>query len=240
MKYLVPFVFATVTLALAIPAGAEVVFENSFESPAVTLRTPRSAGGDISKEAVSQHGEKPAWRRFEDQPNIGAVGGSVVAGLTNEVARTGKQSLFIEATKLSAPYIGALFVTRPIPIEGGRYYTIALWARNDAKKPLVCAAAQLFLKMQVDFFTDEGRTETGDSQYMLQPLPGGKGHPPSILPVAWTPVGLNISAPPLAKFMVVTFRCDSSAEKGAITGGIFFDDFSVETRPPPVLKHPLE
>ena len=116
-----------------------------------------------------------AWTRFEDQPNIGAEGGSVVAGLTNQYAHKGTQSLFIEASKLSVPYLGARFVTRPIPIEGGKYYKTSLWGRNDPQKPLIAAMAQLFLKVQIEFFTDEGKTETGDTQYLLQPLPGGKG-----------------------------------------------------------------
>ena len=229
MKPLVPFFFAVALFTPALPAEAGVVFENSFETPAVTGRTPKAAGGDICKSERTKPDEKVAWQRFDDQPNIGAEGGSVVAGLTNEVARTGTQSLFIEASKLSAPYIGAFFSTRPIPVEGGKYYKMTLWGRNDAKKPLISAAAQLFLKTQIEFFTDEGQTETGDNQYMLQPLPGGKGHPPSIVPTAWNPVGVRFAAPEKAKFMVVSFRCDSSAERGAITGAIYFDDFTVET-----------
>ena len=229
MKPLLPFLFAAAIFLPAVPSRADVIFQTSFETPSVAGRTPKASGGDIAKADASKPGEKPVWQRFEDQPNIGAEGGSVVAGVTKEAARTGGQSLFVEASKLSAPYIGALFVTRPIPIEGGKYYKATIWGQNDAKKPLLCAAAQLFLKMQIDFFTDEGKTETGESQYMLQPLPGGKGHPPTFVPNAWNPAGLHFGAPADAKFMVVSFRCDSSAEKGAITGAIYFDDFTVET-----------
>ena len=228
MKHLASLLFAAALLAPAPPAHAGVVFETSFESPSVTGRTPKAAGGDISKPDPA-NGGKSAWSRFEDQPNIGEEGGSVVAGLTNQIARTGAQSLFIEASKLSVPYLGALFVSRPIPVEGGKYYKINLWGRNDAKNPLVCAMAQLFLKMRVDFFSDEGKTETGESQYMLQPLPGGKGHAPLLVPTAWNAVGMRFGAPAAAKFMVVSFRCDSSAERGAISGTAYFDDFTVFT-----------
>jgi len=228
MKPLVP-VFIVVALAFPLFAGADVVFQNSFESPSVKTRTPKAAGGDISKADPAHPEEKPFWLSFGDQPNIGATGGSIIAGVTNEVARTGNQSLFIEASKLSAPYIGASFSTRPLPIAGGKYYKISLWGRNDAKKPLIRAAAQLFLKMQIDFFTDEGKTETGDTQYLLQPLPGGKGYASTFVPTSWQPVGLHFGAPPKAKFMVLSFRCDSSAEKGAITGCIYFDDLTLET-----------
>lgn len=219
-------------LVLSVPvfsARADVVFETSFESPVVSGRVPKADGGNPS---LSKPGEKPVWRCFEDQPNLGAEGGSVVVGLTNQIARTGKQSLFVEVSKLSAPYIGALWVTRPIPIEGGKNYRAILWGRNDGQKPLCCATAQLFLKVQIDFYTDEGNTETGESQYLLQPLPGVSGRPPSIVSNAWNPLGLRFEAPAGAKFMVVSFRCDSSAEKGAITGSVYFDDFTVETDPP--------
>jgi len=229
MKHLVPLLFATAILTPAFSASAGVVFEDGFETPVVTSRTPRANGGDISKPDPSKPGEKPAWSRFEDQPNIGAEGGGVVAGLTNQMAHKGTQSLFIEASKLSAPYIGALFVTRPIPIEGGKYYKASLWGRNDAKKPLIAAMAQLFLKVQVEFFTDEGKTETGETQYLLQPLPGGRGRPPTTPQTGWNPVSMRFGAPANAKFMVVSFRCDSSAEKGAISGIVYFDDFTVET-----------
>lgn len=229
MKPLVSLLLA-VTAILPLSAQADIVFQNSFESPSVKSRTPKAAGGDISKANPAKPEEKPIWRRFDDQPNIGAEGGSMVAGVTNEMARTGTQSLFIEASKLSAPYIGAVFTTQPIPVEGGKYYKISLWGRNDAKKPLIRAAAQLFLKMQIDFYTDAAtQTETGESQYLLQPLPGGKGRPPVIVPTAWNPVALHFGAPAKAKFMVVSCRCDSSAEKGAITGSIYFDDLTLET-----------
>ena len=232
MKSMLPPFAMAALLAPAFPTHAEVVFQDSFETPSVTHRTPRSAGGDPSLADPAKPGEKPAWSRFEDQPNLGANGGSVVAGLTNQKARTGTQALFIESIRLSAPYIGALLVSRPIAIEGGACYKACIWGHNDPEKPLVSAVAQLFLKMQVDFFSDEGKTEVGESQYLLQPLPGGKDRPPHLLSTEWRPVGIRFTAPAQAKTMVMSFRCDSSAENGAISGAIYFDDFTVETDPP--------
>jgi len=232
MKLPVPLFFAFALALPNLPARADVVFANSFETPSVTGRTPKAAGADIAKADPSKPAEKQAWSRFEDQPNLGE-GGSVVAGLTREVAHSGSQSLFIEAAKLSAPYIGALFATRPIPIESGKSYKASLWGRNDAQKPLISGAAQLFLKIQIDFFTDAGKTETGDSQYLLQPLPGGRGRPPVFPSNGWNCVGLRFTAPAGAKYATVSFRCDSSAERGAISGTIYFDDFTLETAPAP-------
>ena len=230
MKWTPPLFAMAALFAPVSPVHAGVVFYDSFEAPVVTGRTPRAAGGDLAKADPNRPGVAAAWSRFEDQPNLGEGGGSVVAGLTNQAARTGTQSLYIEATRLSAPYIGALFVSRPIPIDGGAGYKACIWGRNDPQNPLVQAAAQLFLKIEVDFFSDEGKTEVGESQYMLHPLPGGKDH--RILSTEWRSMGICFHAPAGAKTMVLSFRCDSSAEKGAITGALYLDDFTVETDPP--------
>jgi hypothetical protein len=235
-----PLLIATATALLNLPVQADIIFTNGFETPSVTGRTCKADGGDITKTDPAKPGGLEAWSRFEDQPNIGE-GGSVVAGLTKEVAHTGTQSLFIEAAKLSAPYIGALFATRPIPVESGKSYRATLWGRNDPKKPLISGAAQLFLKVQVDFFTDEGKTDIGESQYLLQPLPGGRGHVPVFRSDAWNCVGMRFTAPPEAKYVTISFRCDSSAERGAISGTIYFDDFTLETAmavPPPPDSQP--
>ena len=231
MKHLASLLFAVAIFPPAPTSRAGVVFETSFEFPAVAGRTPRAAGGDIAKADPSKPDAQPAWSCFEDQPSLGVEGGGVVAGLTNQAARTGTQALFIEATKLSAPYLGALFVSRPIPVEGGKAYKASIWGRNDATTPLPLATAQLFLKMRVDFYTDAGKTETGESQYLLLPLPGGKGRPPSIVTTGWNCVGLRFSAPAGAKFLVVSFRCDANAERGDISGTVYFDDFTVATEP---------
>lgn len=222
-----------VLLAPALPLLAQdVIFETSFEAPAVSGRVPKSAGGDPSKTPPSRPAQEPAWQRFEDQPNLGAEGGSVVAGLTNRMARTGQQSLFVEASRLSAPYIGAQWVTRAIPVKPGHPYRVVLWGRNDVQQPLRGGSAQLFLKIQVDFYTDDGLTETGESQYLLLLLPGGNGREPFIAGNVWLPLGFAFEAPAGAKTMTVSFRCNSSAEKGAVSGLVYFDDFSVTAEPP--------
>lgn len=232
MKSLAPLFFAALTVTSALPSGADVIFETSFESPSVKGKTPKAAGADISKPDPSKPMEKPAWSQFEDQPNMEAEGGSVVAGLTNQIARTGKQALYLEASKLSLPYLGALFVSQAIPITGGKVYKACIWGRNDSKNPLVCAGAQLFFKIQIDFYTDEGATETGESQYLLQPLPGGKSRSPFLVSTAWNPVSLRFVAPAAARFVIVSFRCDSNAERGAISGTAYFDDFTVSDDAP--------
>ena len=234
MKRIPPFLVAALLAAATPPVHGGVVLESSFETPRVNGRTPRSAGGDIASPGAARlpGGDPPVWGCFEDQPDICAGGGSVVAGVTNEVARTGAQALFIAVSRLSAPYLGASFATRPVPVEGGGCYAVRIWGRIPPGNPPSSAGeARLCLKIQVDFFTADGQTEAGESQYLLQPLPGGKSGPPLLGATGWTPLGLRVTAPREAKYMVVSFRCDSNAQNGAISGTFFLDDFCVETVP---------
>lgn len=232
MKSVLPFLAAAALPAQPFAAYAGVVFQDSFESPLVTGRTPKAAGGDPTKPNPAKPGEAPNWSRFEDQPDLGEQGSGIVAGLTNQRARTGRQALFVDATHLSAPFLGALLVTRLIPVVGEACYKACIWGCVDPQKPLD-AAAPLFLKIQVDFFSDDGKTEVGESQYFLQPLPGGRGRPPCLLSTEWRPVSIRFAAPAQAKTMILSLRCNSSAEKGAVTGAVYWDDFTVETDTPP-------
>ncbi|MDD5350334.1 MAG: hypothetical protein PHQ12_09010 [Chthoniobacteraceae bacterium] len=231
MKSVLPLLAAAALPAQPFAASADVIFHDGFESPPVTGRTPKAAGGDPSKPDPANPGKTPAWSRFEDQPNLGEAEGRIVAGLTDQAARTGRQALFVEATRLSAPFLGALFITRPIRVEGGACYKACIWGCNDPVKPLG-SPAQLFFKIQVDFFSDDGKTEVGESQYLLQPLPGGKDRPPLLLSTEWRPVAIRFTAPAQARTMTLSFRCDSRAEKGTVTGAVFWDDITVETDPP--------
>ena len=96
----------------------------------------------------------------------------------------------------------------------------------------MAAAPQLFLKLQVDFFTDAGTTQTGDSEYLLQALPGSPGYSPTFLDNAWRQLKKRVVAPADANHMVVTYRCDCSPDQGLVNGVMFFDDVTVEGEVP--------
>ena len=240
-----PLVFA-LTLASLTPfvlAETGVVFESSFETPAaIEPRTPKSKGGTIANQ-----GKKPEWLQFEDQPvavpaaalepqpaagsgtaSVSSSGGGIVAGVTSEMARTGEQCLYLEANQLSVPYAGIAFSSAPIKIVPGKEYIVGIWGRNDPKKPLVAGSPQLFLKLQVDFFSDEGVTQTGDSEYLLQALPGSPGYTLTFVDGAWRQLRKRVVAPADASHMIVTYRCDLSPDKGSVSGVMYFDDVTVE------------
>ena len=246
MKSLVT-VLALASLTVFAAAETGVVFESSFESPIATqIRTPKSKGGSIAEE-----GPKAQWLQFEDQPvaipdaqavasgtvpaasgttaiTTGTSGGGIVAGITTEMARSGEQCLYLEAKDLSVPYAGVAFSSVPIKIVPGKDYAVGIWGRNDPKTPLKAGAPQLFLKMQVDFFSDAGVTQTGDSEYLLQALPGSPGYAPTFLGNAWRQLKKRVVAPADANYMVVTYRCDCSPDQGLVNGVMFFDDVTVE------------
>src|ERR1700712_3493484 len=66
----------------AIPTDTQILEYGSFELPRVTGRTPKRNGGDFLKFTQGE------WMRFLDKPDD--EGGKLVAGVTNEVARTGR------------------------------------------------------------------------------------------------------------------------------------------------------
>lgn len=236
----------TLTLALSSSfAETGLVFESSFEAPvATTVRTPKAKGGNISN-----HEGKADWAQFEDQPvaipqpstlpeatgtatgtatsGTTPTGGGIVAGVTSDMARSGEQCLYIEANNLRVPYAGVALASVPIRIVPGKEYTIGIYGRNDSKTPLNSATPQLFLKLQVDFFSDAGTTQTGDSEYLLQALPGSPGYPPTFITESWRELRKRVVAPADANYMTVTYRCDCSPDKGTVNGVMYFDDVTV-------------
>jgi hypothetical protein len=223
---------ASLTLFLpAAQAERGVVFENSFERPAIPgLRMTKSEGGSFAGQD-----EHPGWAQLEDQPTAvasGSAGGGIVAGLTCEMVRSGNQAMFLEAQGLSVPYAGIGFASAPIHIVPGQEYVVTIWGRNDAQKPLVAGSPQLFLKLQVDFFSDAGNSQTGDSEYLLQALPGSVDYEPTFIPQAWRPLKKRVVAPADATYMAITYRVDLSPDKGKVSGLFYFDDVTVEGEKP--------
>lgn len=228
------------SLATATPfvlAEPGLVFQSSFEAPVVGGRTPKANGGDIANQ-----GEKPEWVAFADDPIAGLTthrphasgtnAGGIIAGVTNNMARTGDQSLFVEAKHLSVPYEGVVLGSAPIRIVPGQEYMVGIWGRNDASNPLTAALPQLFLKLQIDYFSDAGVTQVGDSDYLVEPMPGSPDQPPIFTNSAWRQIKRRIVTPENAKYMTVIWRCESSPDPGSVSGVMYFDDVTVEGQVP--------
>ena len=206
-----------------------VLFESSFEAPEVSGRISKAKGGDFTNQ-----GKKPEWLHFDDCPDAAAGdpaikdAGGIIAGLTSEMVRTGDQAVFVKAEKLTVPYTGVAFTSNLIPVLPDKELVVGIWGRVDANTPLVLGLPQLFVKMQADFFSDEGVTQTGDSNYLIQPVPGTPENPKFFVDNAWRRLSRRVIVPADARYMVLTVRVESSAEKGAISGVMYLDDVSVE------------
>lgn len=210
---------------LLIPSFAlladEIFPEGSFEAPAVEARTPKAKGGDPSNK-----GEGPVWSGFDHKPDD--KGGRFTAGLTNEIARTGRQSLYFEFDKLTLPYQSAVIQSAPIAIVPLKDYRVSIWGRLDAKNPLSAAARTATVKVEVDFYKADKETQVGESVYAVQPLPGIKGKPAVYSDKKWTEFWTVATAPEDAAFMIISWRWESGPEEGEANGVIYFDDVSVQ------------
>lgn len=214
-------------------AETGVVFQSSFEAPEVMGRIPKEKGGDIARQ-----GEKPDWLHFDDagtQPKPAKENkGALLAGVTSEQARTGNQSFFIQADRLSAQLLATTFSSRPIHVVPGESYKVSFWGKNDHRSPLTIQKPQIILKMELAFFSDdEAETQTGDSQYFIQALPGDKGDKTVLTDKDWSQFTRGAIAPDDARTLLVIWKCEAGTGKGSITGAAYFDDLSVEGEIPP-------
>ena len=208
-----------------------LMLNGGFEEPAVKTRSTMELGGNpVANEATSK------WKTFEILAQPAA--GKVVAGLTNEISHEGAQSLYVEYGNVS---IGSQIIqlrTRLIGIMPEAPYRINLWGKLDKKTPFVIGERTLFLKMEVNYFMDDGVTPAGESDYRIQPIPGSKNRPPVFTAEKWNEYFVEVKSPPGAAFMVFTLKFENGSQPGKTTGIIFIDDFSISGNPG-VLQTPL-
>ena len=229
-----PFAICTAALLvlLASPVGhAENLMQNGdFEEPAVKMRTPKDSGADPVNGGV-----KSLWQSFTATSN--ATGGSVIAGLTNEIAHGGAQSLFVKFDDVSSSYQNATLKTALVPVMQSMSYRIGLWGRVGKINPLIMGDRQTFMKIQVDFLKDDGTTLVGDPEYRIQAIPGSKNHPLLFTADKWNEYYTEINTPVEAAFLILKLSFESGSTPGKISGIIFFDDFTIQGEPS-MLKTP--
>ena len=218
--------FIASLLALAGSAGAaDLLSGGSFEQPLVHERTPQEKGGDPKGARDRQ------WIAFDHK--LGDQGGKLFAGLSNEKARTGSQSLYLEFEHLSQPYQGATLQSRVFPVAPGAPYRISIWALLDAKNPLKAEGRIPFVKLQIDFYNQDGTEPAGESVYAVQPIPGTKNRPALFNSEKWAEFFAEATSPADAGFAQITWRWETSAAEGEANGAVFFDDAKFEGPPAP-------
>jgi hypothetical protein len=213
---------ATPTLTLTPPAGENLLKDSSFEEPPVSKRLSAKEDGSPVKAEES----KRSWAHFEVFQADKEGEGRFTVGLTNEFARTGKQSLFVDFDKMTGLNRRSYLMTELLPIKPAAAYRIGIWGRTDGKRPLTLDQRLAFMKVEVEYFTPDTESQSGDTDNRTLLIPGNSKR---IFFVSnkWTEYKTMIRTPRDAGWMKVTFRWETGREKGMTEGAIYFDDASV-------------
>jgi len=213
------------TAACAAPPAANLLGESSFEEPKVTGRTPETEEGLLPVDK-----ETTPWAFFGSSEET--EGGRVVVGITDEIAKTGKQSIYVDFEKVTANLRYAILMTKLIPIKPSQAYRVAIWGRIDRKRPLALDERRPFTTVDVDFFGADAKTKTGEPIRGFQLIPGRviPGGPHQLIYVAkrWTESPSQFTTPAGAAFVQVKWTWQVPADPGETDGVIFWDDASLQ------------
>jgi hypothetical protein len=224
--------FAALSAASALSSGqCENLLQNaSFEAPSVTGPTRSQDGGDPAK------GEGgTSWLHFNSGEE--GEGGKIVVGITDQIAHTGKQSLFIDFPKLTEQGQRSELATKLIAIKPGQTYRISSWGRIDSKRPLSLDERRPHVWLNAEYFQADGKTPVGELFTGVQLIPGNivPGKKPELTYVSskWTESAAEVTPPEGAAFMQVTWSWVIGKDVGETDGVIYWDDAAVEPAPEP-------
>lgn len=209
-------------------AQAENLLENaSFELPKISGRTPAIDGGSPSS---VKEGEKSSWSSFVGE--LGDKGGKLTVGMTDAIAHTGKQSLFVDFEKLTAPDKRGILTSDLISVKPEQPYRISLWGRLDRQRPLAMDERRPHMLVEIEYFAADQETQVGDTEYRTQMIPGnivpGVGIRLLFVANKWNEYSTDTKSPPEAAFMKVTFYLETPKEAGETDGIIYLDDAVIE------------
>jgi hypothetical protein len=189
----------------------------SFEQPKIEKRTDERQGGSPVKTD-----QETTWAHYLSMD----PGGKIAVGLTNEVSRTGSQSIFVEFNKAKEAK-EALLMSELIPVKAGENYRVSLWGKLDRKRPLTLDQGRPVFRLEVEFYQADQESSAGETEYRTQMIPGS---PKRILFTAsqWTEYFSDFKSPEGAEFMKITFRWETPPDKDTADGLIYFDDAVVE------------
>jgi hypothetical protein len=221
MRLLLPFFLLW---GIAAHADQNLLPAASFETPLVHGRTLSTDGGN-----PAAGGKGRQWVSFRFQTS--GKNGNITGGLTNEVARTGTQSLFIRFDHVDAPYQSAILVSNFIPVVSGSDYIVGIWGRTDAGELIDAEGRSAYLKLEVDYYAQDGNESVPETYYSVQPIPGVKGRKPYFTPDKWSRFAVKLITPPGAIFAQITWRWETGSDPGEINGIMYFDDAMMQGPP---------
>jgi hypothetical protein len=148
----------------------QLVETGGFELPRVKARTPKEA-----KEANFIKFSQGEW--LELSSNDAANKGGVTVGLSNESARTGRQSLYVSFDHVKERQAAARLVSNLIPVKPVKSYHIGIWGRIDKRAPLTLDQRAPVLRVEIEYFQADGETQSGETIIKVQPIPGTPNRP---------------------------------------------------------------
>ena len=205
------------------PTKGTLPFANaSFEEPVVTKRTSNMDGG--SPAAIPESD----WAHLSRAKGEGD--GALNLGLTNEIARTGKQSLYVDFAGISGKRFTGALMTRLIPVQPGQVYKVGMWGRMNKERPLTLDQRRPYMRMEFEFYQADEETQVGDTDDRVVRIPGSAKR---ILfsSMRWSEAYGVARAPKNAALMKVAFVFNVPSEPGTTDGMLYFDDASVEQLP---------
>jgi hypothetical protein len=212
--------------------------QSGFEEPQISGRTPETDEGLLPVES-----ETSPWSYFSASSETD--GGRIIVGLTNEIARTGRQSIYVDFEKVTAKSRVAVLMTKLIPVKPSQAYRVSIWGRIDRKRPLSLDERRPFTVLDVDFFSADGKTKAGEPIRGFQLIPGriipGGPHPLTFVAKKWSESSSQFSTPEGAALLKVTWKWQVPTDEGETDGVIYWDDATlVEDNSPPPEKDAVQ
>jgi hypothetical protein len=214
------------TLKLVSPDTPNLLVNSSFEEPSITGRVAARDGGNPTNEDET----KSSWTHFAVFHTDKEGEGKFTIGLTNEYAKTGKQSVFVNLDKVTATRRHSYLMTQLLPVKPANTYRIGIWGRTDSKHPLTLDQRLLLMRVEAEFFTPDTESTSGEVENRAMLVPGNSRR---IFFVSnkWTEYETTVRVPRDAGWMKINFRWETTKEKGMTDGTIYFDDASVSLVP---------
>lgn len=220
--------------AKALPAEGNLLENGSFESPEVTEKAQLSDGGDPSKSATAT-----SWARLQHEEI--PEGGKFTLGLTNKIARTGKQALYVDFDRLVAVSKSASVETKLISVRADSAYRVAIWGRVDRTRPIALDERRPSMWLRVSFYLSDGTTEAGDAVEGAEMIPGivtpGFKRLPLFVATRWTESSAEFQTPPATQLVKIAWSWVIPTDPGETDGTIYWDDASLIALKTPAVEN---
>ncbi len=212
----------------------QLIKTGGFERPLVKGRMPKEL-----KEGNFIRFTQGEWLEFWS--NDSAIRGKLHAGLTNETARTGRQSLYLHFDHMTERLAEVNLASDLLAVKPNEQYRIAIFGRIDRKDPLTLDQRAPVLRLQVDFFQADRETQTGETVFKVQPIPGTPNRPLFFTSDRWSEFYVDLKAPEDAGFIKIMWTWATTPDAGKTNGVIYFDDAIIEgVKPEMIDTEPTE